>query len=104
MRHLFVIIAVVLILTSCGSAQIFDSRVKKLELGMTKKEVISIMGGSYDVLAASQVPEGNLEVLRYFSSLSYSYIVHLLNNELVEFHQDVYVPNNVTVVNEQHAY
>lgn len=82
-----------LIVTSCAVfyGTDMDSRAKKLQLGMTRQEVINIMGNDYYIESSSQMPEGNLVVLHYNATVYYNeYLIYLLDGELVEFHR--YVP------------
>lgn len=89
MKKVFFTLALALSLISCGSASLVGKS-KKLELGMTKKEVISVMGDGYRVISAAQTPEGNLEVLRYIPTIDTTeYIIYLLDGKLVEWHEDV---------------
>jgi len=76
------------ILISCGTTSFVD-RAKKLELGMTKREVISVMGNDFRVISASKTPEGDLEILRYVATVSYTdYVIYLLDGKLVEWHEE----------------
>lgn len=74
-------------LSSCGTMNL-GSKLKNVEIGMTKKEVTSILGNNYSVVTARQTPEGALEVLRYVSPFEGIYIVTILDGKLVEwYHQ-----------------
>lgn len=90
---LSILLAVTLILsfTACSSS-LMVNKVKKLEIGMTKKEVINTMGKDYTTLAARQTPDGALETIRYESITpypnDYSYIISFLDGKLVEWHID----------------
>ena len=77
-----------LLFSACGTLNNTSDRAKKLELGMTKKEVINIMGKGYRIVSASQTPEGALETLRYESSVDYDYMINLLNGKLVEWYEE----------------
>lgn len=54
---------------------------------MTKQEVTSILGNTYGVIAASQTPDGKLEICRFEGLNTYSYSVYFLDNKLVEWHE-----------------
>lgn len=94
-----IVIALATLLTivsfsSCSTLYGVDlgKRVQLLELGMNKQEVVDILGKDYYIEAASQVPEGRLEVL-HFHSLYYSdYLLYFLNGELDEFHRYIAPP------------
>ena len=74
-----------LFLSSCGVWSL-DSKVKQLRLGMTKQEVVSVLGARYTHLEAIAVPEGDLETIAYSDNLyGNSYTIRFLNNKLVEW-------------------
>ncbi|MDU1891428.1 MAG: hypothetical protein E6767_12135 [Dysgonomonas sp.] len=76
-------------LTACGTANL-GSKMRKIEIGMTKKEVTSILGDSYDVMRAIKTPEGTLDVWKYTPSMSVNmYMLHFLDGKLVEWFLDV---------------
>ena len=78
------------ILSSCASTfgiVSLGSKMKQLEIGMTKAETLSILGNTYDVIAASQTPDGKLEVLRFVGMNSGFYTIYLLDSKLVEWHE-----------------
>ena len=91
------------LLASCASTfgvANLGSKVKKLELGMSKKEALNILGKTYDVVAVSQTPEGNVEILSFFGTNGPTYIVHFLDGKLVEYHLDRPMPGNNIIINE----
>jgi len=84
-----IILTCALSFTSCGATFNMGSRLKKLEIGMTKSEVIKILGNSYDVVGARETPDGTIEIWRYtgvnMSDGNPTYIVNILNGRLVEW-------------------
>ncbi|MBB4036970.1 hypothetical protein GGR21_002884 [Dysgonomonas hofstadii] len=82
-----IVLSCVLSFSSCGTMNL-GSKLKNVEIGMTKKEVTNILGNSYDVVAARDTPDGPLEVLRYTGVTidgDKYYIVNFLNGKLVEW-------------------
>lgn len=78
------------LLSSCASTLGIvglGSKMKKLELGMTKQETLGILGNAYDIIAASQTPDGKLEIYRFAGMNTYSYTVYFLENKLIEWHE-----------------
>ena len=78
------------LLSSCASTfgiVGLGSKMKKLEIGMTKQETLSILGDSYSVIAASQTPEGRLEVFSFIGLNSGSYTTYFMEGKLVEWHE-----------------
>ena len=63
MKWLYVLLATFL-LTSCGTLMQpyqMDSKMKDIELGMTKKKVISILGKDFESAGARMTSEGSIE-------------------------------------------
>jgi len=80
----------VVLFYSCASTfgvSNLGAKVRKLEIGMTKKEALKILGNTYDVVAASQAQEGKVESLRFISTTNNTYLLHFLDGKLVEFHE-----------------
>lgn len=92
MKKILILWLSVFLFTSCASTfGIVDlnSRIKKLELGMTKKEALDILGKTYDTEVVSRTRDGDLEVLKFYPMTGYNYLVHFLNGRLVEWHKDI---------------
>lgn len=90
MKNRFINLLVVGLFTltiySCGTTANLGSKMNKLELGMTKKEAIKIVGDSYKSLGAISTYEGNLETIRYESTWTEEYyVVRFLDGKLVEW-------------------
>lgn len=96
MKKWMCMLIVIFLMTGCRS--IFDSynmdgRMKKIELGMTKKEVISILGKSYETAGARMSADGPVESISYpTTTISDStegyYILSFRNNVLIEWFKD----------------
>lgn len=67
-KPLFVAFLLSLIFTSCSILN--NTNVKKVELGMSKTQVIKIMGNNYKVMALERTPDGTLEVIGYIAEVS----------------------------------
>lgn len=81
--------ATVLIMASCGSYTSMKDSLKNVELGMTKQQVISIMGNNYTPIAAIDSPDGKLERISYSNSVyEVDYIFVFRNGKLFEWHKE----------------
>jgi len=84
----FLLIAVLaLSLYSCGASSL-AGKARNLQIGMTKKEVVNIMGNGFTTLAARQTPEGALETIRYENVMEHPYIISFMDGKLVEWYID----------------
>lgn len=90
-KKLLIIALLFTTLMSCSSMKdVFNSEqnVRKVELGMTKEKVISIMGKSYTSAGAIQTPEGNVEIIRWDSvEDAEKFEFHFVDKILKEWHR-----------------
>ena len=94
-KYAYISILSICLLTSCGAtltnALAADNNIQKLELGMTKQEVITIMGNTYKRLEVKQTSDGYQETLGYSDYQDGLYRLRLLDGELQEW--DYLQPN-----------
>jgi len=62
-----------------------NRNMSKVELGMTKKEVVSIMGKEFKTIGANRVPEGDIEMIGYENAEGEVYVLRFLNGNLVNY-------------------
>ncbi len=86
MKKILIILLYVFVLYSCATTALNKS-VKKVELGMTKKEIVKIMGKTYNSSGAVKTPEGNLETIKYTDTTTSGYTFHFLNDKLVKWNE-----------------
>lgn len=80
-------LTLILLLTSCASTlnvMNTDSNMKKLKIGMTKEEVVSIVGNHYEIIGANK----HTEMIGYQYATNEIYILKFENNKLVEWHKE----------------
>jgi hypothetical protein len=62
---------------------------RKVEMGMTKAEIIQIVGTAYNIASSSIDDNGNaIEVISYKNTDSDEYFLKLINNKLVELKKE----------------
>lgn len=70
----------------------FEANIKKIELGMSKKEVIALVGTDYEIVGAEATPSGDIETISYIGGIVDNYrtyyILNFENKKLVEWHKD----------------
>lgn len=87
MKKLFFILVISLSIISCETTNLVN-KTKRLKLGMTKKELILLMGKDFKIVSASRTPDGDLEVISYnIISEESNYIMYLLNGKLDRWHE-----------------
>lgn len=106
MRKTFVILIAFSLLCACSSTRMsMAEKINQLELGISKKEALAIMGDKYRVESVMEVPEGKLEVLFFYDFWDSDYTLYFLNGHLREYHRIVPQPTppkqEVHVVTEE---
>ena len=80
-------IILALLASSCSSLTV-EKKARNLEIGMTKKEVMNIMGNNYTVMAARDTPDGAVETISYLSTLDPPFVITFLDGRVVEWYMD----------------
>ncbi|MGI6049102.1 MAG: hypothetical protein ACOYEG_14030 [Petrimonas sp.] len=90
MRKLIGVLFMTVMLSSCGTfVNITRAKMEKLELGMTKKEVVNILGRGYKI-AEKRIDSGKeIEVLSYQDSPQEYYFFLFENNSLQEWYREL---------------
>lgn len=66
-----------------------NEKIKQVNLGMTKSEVIAILGPKYMIASSSKDEKGNpAEVLAYKSDSSEEYRLKFISNKLIEWNRE----------------
>lgn len=95
MRKIISTSVILLMLISCGSYQSFN--LKKLTTGMTKADVIAVVGEPERMLAMNQTDKGFQEVLEYRTSRDEAYALEFWNDYLTGYeflYDDIqYIPS-----------
>ncbi len=104
MKQFLAIALTGILFTSCASFQNVmsaDSNMKKIDVGMTKERVISIMGKNYEPLGA----KGNELTLGYKTADNSTYVLYFVDGILDEWNKEMppYVAPQVTVNSNHHT-
>ena len=100
-KWMYVLLATFL-LTSCGTLMQpyqMHSKMKDIELGMTKKKVISILGKDFESAGARMTSEGSIETISYkTASMTENtegyYLLSFKDGKLVEWFKEKYPVHN----------
>lgn len=90
MKNIFIISIIILIMSSCAALEYpsvrNDNNIKNVEIGMTKEEVVAIMGKDYLSAGSYQSDEGPIQIMRWIATAEDSwYELHFVNNILQEW-------------------
>lgn len=69
-------------MTACSS---LDSRTRKLQLGMSRDQVVNVLGSSYTVVGARQESGGAIEVLRFGDKEREQLFAYFRDGKLVQW-------------------
>lgn len=106
MKKILGVLLLIFLLHSCKALMgvNYEKVTKELSLGMTKQEVLQILGKDYYIESLSNTDEGKLEVLTFYKGHknNQAFTLYFLNDKLKEFNKYVppYVPQEVKVVKE----
>jgi hypothetical protein len=79
------------LLTSCaaiGNQMTAARNMTRVELDMTKRDVVKIMGDTYEVIGSRATREGTEEIIGYLDANNDIYMLTFLNGKLVEYHKE----------------
>ncbi|QIK56036.1 lipoprotein [Dysgonomonas sp. HDW5A] len=65
MKKILFIAFIATVLSACGSMKVYNSALKQIELGMTRQEVVSLMGDKYTTSGVTRVQGKEQETLEY---------------------------------------
>lgn len=87
-KRLIFFFLVLCIVTSCSSMSSMinaDKNIRKVQLGMSKKDVVSIMGKDFRVLGATADKDGNFETIGYDNANEELYVLVFSDGRLVNY-------------------
>ena len=74
---------VALFFTACGAA--YNSQLKQVELGMTRQQIVTLMGDKYTSKDVQRVGSNQYETLEYKDRYKYHWLFTFENNELIKW-------------------
>lgn len=99
MKKILLILSFVFVLVACKS---IDNTITQVDLGMTKQEILLILGNDYAIETLADTPEGRLEVLRFPKVHNPAYFLHFMDGKLVEVQKDNYwQQQNINITQEK---
>lgn len=105
MKNLLCLIIISISLYSCNvlSYNPLTDKINNLRIGMSKDEAISTMGNKYYLESISQEENGELEILKCYSSNDIPYLLHFLNGTLILInrHYPPYVPEQKITIKQE---
>lgn len=83
MKKLLFVIFITLFFVACGA--VYNSQLKQVELGMTRQEIVNLMGDKYESKDVQRVGANQYETLEYKDRYKYHWLFTFENNELIKW-------------------
>lgn len=89
MKKVLFVVFIATILAACGSFKAYNSALKQIELGMTKEQVVSLMGNDYQ--STGKVYENNkeYETIEYKDMYKNHWFFEFADNSLYKWYKEV---------------
>lgn len=102
MKKIIFVAILAFTITACGTMNL-GAKLKNVEIGMTKHELVSVLGKSYEAKGGVQTPDGNIETITYYDAMyGTTYVFNLLNGKLVEWYEEHLPPQPHPIDNHNH--
>ena len=84
-----VFIAIIAILSvACGSMKVYNSQLKQVELGMTRQQLVTLMGDKYETTGTRYIEGKEYEVLEYKDMYKNHFFFEFSDNSLYKWYKE----------------
>lgn len=83
MRKLLFALLIATLFTACGAA--YNTQLKQVELGMTRDQIVTLMGDKYVTKETKKVGASQSETIEYKDRYKYHWLFRFENDKLVEW-------------------
>lgn len=88
MKKVLFALLVTTILAACGGLKTYNNALKQIELGMTKEQVVSLMGQDYQTSGKTYENNNEYEVIEYKDMYKFHWIFEFENNKLYKWYKE----------------
>lgn len=88
MRRITWVLFITIFLAACGSFKVYNKALKQIELGMTRQEVVSLMGDNYSTTGPRLVDDKELETLEYKDMYKNHFFFEFVDNHLYRWYKE----------------
>ncbi|WP_165025346.1 MULTISPECIES: hypothetical protein [unclassified Dysgonomonas] len=91
MKKVIFTVLIVTLLSACGSVNLkrYNSALKQIELGMTKEQVVSLMGDDYTTVEKITVENKDYETIEYKDMFKNHWFFSFIDNSLNKWYKEV---------------
>lgn len=83
MKKLFFALLIAVFMSGCGST--YNSALKQIDLGMTKQEVVTLMGDKYSTTQSEHVGNKDYETIEYKDMYKFHWFFQFADGKLVKW-------------------
>ncbi len=88
MKRVIFVMFLAIALAACGSFKVYNDALKQIELGMTKQEVVSLMGDKYTTSGTRYIEGKEYEVLEYKDMYKNHFFFEFADNKLYKWYKE----------------
>jgi ribosomal protein L19E len=88
MKKLLFAVFIATLLSACGSVKVYNNALKQIELGMTKEEVVSLMGKDYVVVDQKEINNSRYETIEYKDFYKNHWFFDFVDNSLNKWYKE----------------
>lgn len=88
MKKILFIAFIATVLSACSSMKVYNSALKQIELGMTREQVVSLMGDKYKTTGISSAQGKEQETLEYKDMYKNHFFFVFLDGHLNKWYKE----------------
>lgn len=88
MKKVLLALFAMVLLSACGGFKTYNSALKQIELGMTKEQVVSLMGQNYQTSGKTYENNKEYETIEYKDMYKFHWIFEFVDNSLYKWYKE----------------
>lgn len=88
MKRVILILFLAAFFAACGGLKVYNNALKQIELGMTRQEVVALMGDKYNTTGPRRIADKELETLEYKDMYKNHFFFEFSDNQLYKWYKE----------------
>ena len=88
MKKLIVALLMAIVVTACGNMKVYNNALKQIELGMTRSEVVGLMGDKFNTTGTKVMDGKTYESLEYVDKYKNHFFFEFADNSLYKWYKE----------------
>lgn len=88
MKKLFAALLICVFISACSSLKTYNSALKQIDLGMTKEQVVGLMGQDYQTTGIINENNKTYETIEYKDMYKFHWFFEFENNHLYKWYKE----------------